>query len=183
MSNKINARLQHKIDTQENWEKATNFIPLKGELIIYDIDANNTSRRIKIGDGITPVNDLEFVSAQSDYEQNDSSQPDYIKNRTHYINGEEYITLVNKTLGASDWKNESTSVKSVSYNLNLDTFMDLEIGDIIYIDFNNSGTETGYAIKIDTKGNYFCGNGNLEDNNMENSGEDFCIILKEEVAE
>ena len=119
----------------------------------------------------------------ADWNQNDSTATDYIKNRTHYINGEEYITLVNKTLGASDWKNESTSVKSVSYNLNLDTFMDLEIGDIIYIDFNNSGTETGYAIKIDTKGNYFCGNGNLEDNNMENSGEDFCIILKEEVAE
>lgn len=119
----------------------------------------------------------------ADWNQNDSAAADYIKNRTHYINGEEYITLVNKTLGASDWKNESTSVKSVSYNLNLDTFMDLKIGDIIYIDFNNSGTETGYAIKIDTKGNYFCGNGNLEDNNMENSGEDFCIILKEEVAE
>ena len=84
MDKKFNARVQHKIDTQENWEKATNFIPLKGELIIYDIDANNTSRRIKIGDGITPVNDLEFVSAQSDYEQNDSSKPDYIKNRTHY---------------------------------------------------------------------------------------------------
>ena len=119
----------------------------------------------------------------ADWNQNDSTAADYIKNRTHYINGEEYITLVNKTLGASDWKNESTSVKSVSYNLNLDTFMDLEIGDIVYIDFNNSGTETGYAIKIDTKGNYFCGNGNLEDNNMENSGEDFCIILKKEVAE
>lgn len=119
----------------------------------------------------------------ADWNQNDSTAADYIKNRTHYINGEEYITLVNKTLGASDWKNESTSVKSVSYNLSLDTFMDLEIGDIVYIDFNNSGTETGYAIKIDTKGNYFCGNGNLEDNNMENSGEDFCIILKEEVAE
>ena len=119
----------------------------------------------------------------ADWNQNDSTAADYIKNRTHYINGEEYITLVNKTLGASDWKNEGTSVKSVSYNLNLDTVMDLEIGDIVYIDFNNSGTETGYAIKIDTKGNYFCGNGNLEDNNMENSGEDFCIILKEEVAE
>ena len=84
MDKKFNVRVQHKIDTQENWEKATNFIPLKGELIIYDIDANNTSRRIKIGDGITPVNDLEFVSAQSDYEQNDSSKSDYIKNRTHY---------------------------------------------------------------------------------------------------
>ena len=84
MDKKFNARVQHKIDTQENWEKATNFIPLKGELIIYDIDANNTLRRIKIGDGTTPVNDLDFVFAQSDYEQNDSSKSDYIKNRTHY---------------------------------------------------------------------------------------------------
>lgn len=119
----------------------------------------------------------------ADWNQNDSTAADYIKNRTHYINGEEYITLVNKTLGASDWKNEGAGGKSVSYNLSLDTFMDLKIGDIVYIDFNNSGTETGYTIKIDTKGNYFCGNGNLEDNNMENSGEDFCIILKEEVVE
>lgn len=59
---KINARLQHKIDTQENWEKAINFIPLKGEWIFYDKDANNENVRLKIGDGTTPVNDLEFIS-------------------------------------------------------------------------------------------------------------------------
>ena len=63
----------------------------------------------------------------ADWNQNDSTAADYIKNRTHYINGEEYVTLVNKTLGASDWKYESSSVKSVSYNLNFDTFMDLVI--------------------------------------------------------
>lgn len=62
MNNKINVRLQHKIDTQENWEKATNFIPLKGEWIFYDKDANNENIRLKIGDGTTPVNDLEFIS-------------------------------------------------------------------------------------------------------------------------
>ena len=28
-------RIQHKIDTEENWNKAVNFVPLKGEIIIY----------------------------------------------------------------------------------------------------------------------------------------------------
>lgn len=32
----LNARLCQKIDTEENWNKAVNFIPLKGEIIIYE---------------------------------------------------------------------------------------------------------------------------------------------------
>lgn len=56
----MNSRIQHKIDTSENWAKAENFIPLEGELIIYS-DLN----RIKIGDGITYVNDLLFISNPS----------------------------------------------------------------------------------------------------------------------
>ena len=35
MSNNINTRIKNKIDTEENWKKATNFIPLEGEQIIY----------------------------------------------------------------------------------------------------------------------------------------------------
>ena len=52
----INTRIQHKIDTAENWVKATNFYPLKGEIIIYS-DLN----KIKIGDGNTSVINLPFV--------------------------------------------------------------------------------------------------------------------------
>lgn len=55
----FNARLQHKIDTSENWSKATNFKPLKGEIIIY-----SDLKKIKIGDGETLVNDLEFAYEQ-----------------------------------------------------------------------------------------------------------------------
>lgn len=62
MSNRINARLQHKIDIQKNWEKAINFIPLKGEYILYDKDDNHDYMRIKIGDGVTKVNDLSFIA-------------------------------------------------------------------------------------------------------------------------
>ena len=37
---KINTRVTNKHDIEENWLKATNFIPLIGEMIIYDKDAN-----------------------------------------------------------------------------------------------------------------------------------------------
>jgi hypothetical protein len=95
MSNKIlNARVQHKIDTWENWSKAENFIPLKGEIIIYTTNEKGEAEtKIKIGDGTTKVNDLEFAVAgsasgevgtnaiQSDWAQTDTTKLDYIKNK------------------------------------------------------------------------------------------------------
>ena len=80
----INTRIINKHAVESDWLKAVNFTPKQGEFIVYDKDSTYDYERFKIGDGTTPVNDLEFVSSQSDYEQNDSSQPDYIKNRTHY---------------------------------------------------------------------------------------------------
>ena len=56
-----NSRIIHKHDTAENWAKAINFIPRQGEIIVYDIDGDNDSEKIKIGDGITNVNDLKFT--------------------------------------------------------------------------------------------------------------------------
>ena len=57
----INARIQHKHDTEANWNKAVNFIPKIGEIIVYDIDENNIYPRIKIGNGINTVNTLKFI--------------------------------------------------------------------------------------------------------------------------
>lgn len=57
----IKSRIQHKHDTEANWLKATNFIPLIGELIIYDPDTTHSESRFKIGDGATLVNDLPFA--------------------------------------------------------------------------------------------------------------------------
>lgn len=63
MANKnIYSRMQQKHDVQANWEKAINFIPLEGEIIVYDPDENNLNSRIKIGDGKTKINDLLFVN-------------------------------------------------------------------------------------------------------------------------
>lgn len=60
--NKVKTRIVHKHDTQENWEKASNFIPLAGELIFYTPDENNQLTRVKVGDGKTSVSNLPFVT-------------------------------------------------------------------------------------------------------------------------
>ena len=63
MNKKIfeNTRFLLKGDIEANWKKATGFIPLAKEIIIYKPDENYSYSRIKIGDGVTGVNDLPFV--------------------------------------------------------------------------------------------------------------------------
>ena len=58
----LNARIINKHDVAENWALATNFIPMLGEIIIYDADANNPEPRIKIGNDKTNVVALPFLS-------------------------------------------------------------------------------------------------------------------------
>lgn len=62
MANKnIYSRMQQKHDVEANWNKATNFIPLAGEIIVYDADENNLNPRIKIGDGLSYIVNLPFM--------------------------------------------------------------------------------------------------------------------------
>ena len=51
-----------KTDTEENWLKATNFIPKNGEIIIYAIDATHNYQRVKVGNGTKKVNELPFIN-------------------------------------------------------------------------------------------------------------------------
>lgn len=61
----LKTRIQNRHDTEANWTTASNatnpFIPLKGEVIVYDPDTTYTTPRVKIGDGVTKVGDLAFV--------------------------------------------------------------------------------------------------------------------------
>jgi hypothetical protein len=81
---RFNARLVNKHDIQSNWEKATGFIPMQGEIICYDVDDNYSYERFKIGDGATNVNELPFTVMQSDWDVNDENDAGYVKNRTHW---------------------------------------------------------------------------------------------------
>lgn len=61
---RLTGRIVNKHDVEANWLKATNFVPLLGELIVYDADENCDHERIKIGDGKTNVNNLPFYKHQ-----------------------------------------------------------------------------------------------------------------------
>ena len=57
----LNTRIQNKIDTTANWEKATNFVPKKGEIIVYSDGGGTGIPKIKVGDGTTKVGSLKFA--------------------------------------------------------------------------------------------------------------------------
>ena len=54
---KIQTRIRQKVDTKANWDKATNFVPLKGEYIYY-----SDLHKVKVGDGVTKVGALPFLA-------------------------------------------------------------------------------------------------------------------------
>ena len=75
---RIRSRVILKHDIEANWIKAVNFVPWKGELIIYDVEDSSSELpqgrtfryetvRFKFGDGVTNVNDLAFVETDGGY--------------------------------------------------------------------------------------------------------------------
>lgn len=75
----LKTRIQNRHDTEANWTTASNatkpFIPLKGEVIVYDPDTTHTTPRVKIGDGVTKVGNLAFVGSDiSKYVTTDINQ-------------------------------------------------------------------------------------------------------------
>ena len=63
MPKSLKTRIQNKHDIEANWLLASNFVPLAGEIIIYDPDETHDLPRVKIGDGETLVNNLKFIDA------------------------------------------------------------------------------------------------------------------------
>ena len=49
-----------KVDTEENWNKAVNYIPDTFTILVYTYE--NNSPKVKIGDGIHKVKELPFLS-------------------------------------------------------------------------------------------------------------------------
>lgn len=69
MENTLKVRIKNKSGSSSYWSSQIDFIPLNGELIIYDdhktyTDQSNQVHNLpgfKLGDGITTVNELPFV--------------------------------------------------------------------------------------------------------------------------
>lgn len=58
--NILSARTIHLHDIEANWSKYPEFVPKRGEVIVYDKDGNYPYQRTKIGDGETSIIDLPF---------------------------------------------------------------------------------------------------------------------------
>ena len=96
-------RIQHKHDTTENWNKAANFIPLQGEIIIYT-DTN----KLKIGNGINTVSELAYIS---DYKVIKTISENQTFVLTHDTLPGKYIIYPNVTIKTSD---DKTIVKTAN---------------------------------------------------------------------
>lgn len=165
MANKTyQGRIVQKHDSSANWAKATNFIPLKGEIIIYD-DLN----KIKIGDGITKVNNLDFSSCLPD----GGTAGDALVKDT---DGEKWETPIEATLVSlptgilkSDGTTITAATAGVDYHsiTNKYTFTVTDATQSTFtipFDFNNdSGTLTAYynGVMMKENDNYTISNNTL----------------------
>ena len=111
----LKTRIQQKIDTKANWDKAVNFVPLKGEIIVYS-DLN----KIKVGDGAKKVSELPFL-ADSDTHQsikalNTNNTSAQTVSSSEAIAGSGTINLhkVAKTGSYNDLNDKPDSVTSVA---------------------------------------------------------------------
>jgi hypothetical protein len=121
LSKTIHTRIQNKHDIQANWERAT-FVPLAGELIIYDdhyFDAEGNKVvvadciRYKIGDGITPINELPFAdkavdqtyNSESENAQSGTAVKAAIDSKTTYSNSDPIVTTIGGIAAGTTFEN------------------------------------------------------------------------------
>ena len=57
----MRARVSQLNKTEAEWKKLNTWIPEAGELVVYTPDENYTYARLKVGDGIRPLRDIEFL--------------------------------------------------------------------------------------------------------------------------
>lgn len=152
MSQYAKTRIKHKHDTEVNWNQRSNFIPLDGEIIIYDPDDNYNYSRIKIGDGKTKVIDLSFINNNS----GDGAPIDaYTKLETNTKLDEKQnisndLTIVPDNYGAAsislDGKTQYYYLESINPDgnfLNLDIFYDnFEKDEFTFYIYLNLSSET-----------------------------------------
>ena len=183
MSSKtLNTRIVHKHDIEFNWNKAVNFIPKQGELIIYDDrytdDSGNeiivaNSVRFKIGDGATNINDLPF-SNSSEVNMDEiidvlvgQKTPEGGEIFNSYEDGvmdDENILLKNKSLSPfSHAEGVQTIAGTYAFNIltwnetnktyTLDSVEGLEVEDVFSIKWNTSHINYGKITAIDAENN------------------------------
>lgn len=141
---KINSRIQQKHDVAANWAKATNFIPKKGEIIIYDAEYNASGAetqavRFKIGDGSKTVSNLPF--AVIDYGSDIETLEQEVANNSTAIG-----TLQENTVP----KTRKINNKALSSDITLGA-ADVGVNETAFPGLKKTGTVTGVKMNGTTK--------------------------------
>ena len=63
-NNKIGIRLTQLHMQEEKWKLISDFKPAAGEIVIFDKDDIHRTDRMKIGDGITSILNLPFITSE-----------------------------------------------------------------------------------------------------------------------
>lgn len=141
---KINSRIQQKHDVAANWAKATNFIPKKGEIVIYDAEYNASGEetqavRFKIGDGSKTVGALPF--AVIDYGSDIKTLDQKVTNNSTAIG-----TLQENTVP----KTRKINNKALSSDITLGA-ADVGVNETAFPGLKKTGTVTGVKMNGTTK--------------------------------
>ena len=141
---KITSRIQQKHDVAANWAKATNFIPKKGEIIIYDAEYNASGEetqavRFKIGDGFKTVNNLPF--AVIDYSSDIETLEQKVANNSTAIGALQENTVP---------KTRKINNKALSSDITLGA-ADVGVNETTFPGLKKTGTVTGVKMNGTTK--------------------------------
>ena len=141
---KITSRIQQKHDVAANWAKATNFIPKKGEIIIYDAEYNASGEetqavRFKIGDGSKTVNNLPF--AVIDYSSDIETLEQKVANNSTAIGALQENTVP---------KTRKINNKALSSDITLGA-ADVGVTETAFPGLKKTGTVTGVKMNGTTK--------------------------------
>ena len=141
---KITSRIQQKHDVAANWTKATNFIPKKGEIIIYDAEYNASGEetqavRFKIGDGSKTVNNLPF--AVIDYSSDIETLEQKVANNSTAIGALQENTVP---------KTRKINNKALSSDITLGA-ADVGVNETTFPGLKKTGTVTGVKMNGTTK--------------------------------
>ena len=141
---KITSRIQQKHDVAANWAKATNFIPKKGEIIIYDAEHNASGEetqavRFKIGDGSKTVNNLPF--AVIDYSSDIETLEQKVANNSTAIGALQENTVP---------KTRKINNKALSSDITLGA-ADVGVNETTFPGLKKTGTVTGVKMNGTTK--------------------------------
>ena len=147
---KIQARIRQKVDTKANWDKATNFVPLKGEYIYY-----SDLHKVKVGDGTTKVSALPFL------QDNDSKVTSAANHYTPTTDSSAQLSVDASSTTAATW-NSTQLVTGVNLQRDAKGHVTGMTVDSIKMPANpDTHFTTGlYVGKVDEKSNSATTNGN-----------------------